>query len=232
MISRNRLPALGARDARALRIGGWVLLPALLGVLVIRPLAGAWVGRAGALEQERALLARERRLVSEAPRDQQLLRAEQRALGASARRLFGGGDPVSASAELARYLARAARAGGLALEQAETETALDASPAVGLPDGELAAGTAGIDLPLRVSVRARGGVEEIVAFLRSLENGERLVRVERISITAPDESASDDLLLLSATISGFARGGLATEARDEQRPVPAIRDRFVSRTEP
>lgn len=232
MTSKFRLPALGPRDARALRIGGWIVLPVLLATLVVRPLGSAWLDRRAALEQDRALLTRELRLVTDAPRDRELLRAERRALDASASRLFGGAEAVSASAELARYVAREASESRLQLEQAETETALDVPGAV-LPNGDAPRTGASAGQLLRVSIRARGDVEAIVAFLRRVEGGERLVRVERIAITTGDESTADDgSLLLTATLNGLARLGLAADTAAKPASPPAARNRFVSRSEP
>jgi hypothetical protein len=233
MTSPLRLPSLGPRDRRALRIGGWIVLPVLLATLVVRPLGSAWLDRRAALGQDRALLARELRLVTDAPRDRELLRAERRVLDASASRLFGGAEAVSASAELARYVAREASESRLQLEQAETEAPLDIPGAAPLPNGGSAAATAGAGQPLRVSIRARGDIEGIVAFLQAIEDGRRLVRVERIAITAADESATDDgSLLLTATLSGLARLGVSADTAAPPASPPAARNRFVSRREP
>lgn len=228
MTSRFRLPALAPRDRRALRIGGWIVLPVLFATLVVRPLGSAWLDRREALDQDRALLARELRLVADAPRDLELLRAERRALDASASRLFGGAEAVSASAELARYVAREASGSKLDLEQAETETMLDS--AAQLPNGGPAATVT--DQPLRVSIRARGDIEGIVAFLRALEEGDRLVRVERIAISAPEENPEDGSLLLTATVTGLPRLGLTPDTSATPAARPAARNRFVSRSEP
>lgn len=230
MTSRFRLPALAPRDRRALRIGGWIVLPVLFATLVVRPLGSAWLDRREALDQDRALLARELRLVADAPRDLELLRAERRALDASASRLFGGAEAVSASAELARYVAREASGSKLDLEQAETETMLDS--AAQLPNGGPAAPATATDQPLRVSIRARGDIEGIVAFLRALEEGDRLVRVERIAISAPEENPEDGSLLLTATVTGLARLGLTPDTSATPAARPAARNRFVSRSEP
>jgi hypothetical protein len=143
--------------------------------------------------------------------------------------LFGGAEAVSASAELARYVAREASASKLDLEQAETETALDA--AVQPPNGAATPATPA-DQPLRVSIRARGDIEQIVAFLRKLEEGDRLVRLERIAISAPDENPEDGSLLLTATVSGLARLGLTRDTTATPGARPASRNRFVSRSEP
>lgn len=233
MTAPRWLAALGPRDRRALRIGGWIVVPVLLATLVARPLANAWIGQRSALFQERALLARELRLVAESPRDRDLLRTELQALDAAAPRLFGGADAVSASAALARYVTRAARESGLSLEQAETETALDRAAAGPLPNGSMSRGTSPAEPPLRVSIRASGDIEEVVAFLGALEEGDRLVRVEQVTIAAGDEATGDDrALLLSATVSALARLGTAADTTATPAATPASRNRFVSRSEP
>lgn len=224
-----RLPALAPRDERALRIGGWIVLPVLFATLVLRPLGNAWLDRRAALDEDRSLLARELRLVADAPRDLELLHAERRALDASASRLFAGAEAVSASAELARYVAREASRSKLDLEQAESETALDG--AVPVPNGGAPEAATGADQPLRVALRARGDVEAIVAFLRRLEQGDRLVRVEQVAITAPDENAEDGSLLLAATVSGLARLGQAVDSAASPAARPSARNRLVSRSE-
>ena len=226
------LPVLAPRDKRALRTGGWIVLPVLFATLVVRPLGDTWLDRKAALDGDRALLARELRLVTDAPRDRELLREERRALDASASRLFGGAEVVSASAELARYVAREASESRLTLEQAETETALDAAAEVPPPNGAFAL-AAGGDQPLRVSIRARGDVEGIVAFLQALEGGHRLVRVDRIAITAADEGTTDDgSLLLTATLSGLARVGSAADSLAGPGTPPDARNRVAARGGP
>ena len=231
MTPRLQLPSLATRDKRALRVGGWIMLPVLFATLVVRPVGGAWLDQRAAVARDRALLASELRLVADASHDRELLRAERRVLDASASRLFGGAEAVSASAELARYVAREASESGLDLEQAESETTVDSTGPASLPNGGgVATRTA---QPLRVSIRARGDVEEVVAFLRAIEGGTQLVRVERIAITSADESATaDGSLLLTATLTGLARLGVATDTAATPASPPAARNRFVSRIEP
>lgn len=235
MTPRLRLPTLGARDRRAIRIGGWIMLPLLLATLVIRPGVGALVDRRAAVERDRALLGRELRLVAESPRDRQLLRSAERALGAIAPRLFAGTEPVSASAELARYVGRQARSSGLTIEQTETETVLGASTPAGVPDGAASAASESVvgHQPLRVSIRARGDVVAISAFLSGLEHGSKLVRVEQLAITVGDSTSDDGSLSLTATLSGFARRDFLSSDSSAVVPPPATHGRLVAaRTEP
>ena len=209
MTPRLRAPALAPRDARALRIGAWIVLPALLVAFVLRPVATVLFAERAAVERERALLERERQLLADAPRDAAMLRAARAALDQSAPRLFTGADVVTASAELARYAGARATDAGLALDRLESQ--------VFLP-GEDSASTkpAGTET-VRVSLRAEGDVVAIVSFLRALEEGRRLVRVERLDIEKriAEDSTDDGTLTLDATIAGPA------ELRPPPTPAPA-----------
>ena len=202
MIPRLGLPALGERDRRALRIGARIALPALAVALVVRPWVETALGAGAALRRERALLEREASLLAEAPRDRQLLAASRRALEAAAPRLFEGAEPVTSSAELARYVAAQATGSGLTIDQ--TETVLDdAADSLAVPASER---------PLRVAVRAHGDVLAVVAFLRAVETGPRLVRVERLGLARGAEGTpADGALAVTATLAGLARAGFAPD---------------------
>ena len=217
MTPRLHRPALAARDERALRVGAWILAPALLFALVVRPVTDALVDSRAALASERSLLGRELSLVAEAPRDRQLLRSAERAVSAAGPRLFGGAEAVSASAELARYVAGQATRSGLVLEQTETETVLDSSASTTMPDDGSAASEAGTRT-LRVSIRAHGEVESVTAFLQAMENGPRLVRVEQLAISVAD-TTTDSSLAVTATLSGLARNNFSRPAADASSPA-------------
>lgn len=221
MTPRLRLPPLAARDARAVRVGAWVLLPALVATLVVRPAASALLDARAGVARERALLARERTLVADAALVRERLREARAALDDAAPRLFAGQDVVTASAELARYVGRQATENGLDLEQIETETVLGDA----LQDPHLPSTAARVDTaaaPLRVSLRAHGDVVAAVAFLRAIEEGARLLRVERLDIVAAsdDETANAGTLTVTATIRGLA-GGPAASARGASGVVNA-----------
>jgi hypothetical protein len=205
MIARLRLPTLSPRDRRAVLAGAWVLAPVLLATLVVRPwVVAAYDGRA-TVARERDLLLRERALLAEAPRDAQRLRLASQALAADAPRLFAGAEAVTASAELARYVTTQAAASGLAVRQAETQTVLGDDARAGTS----AAGDSSAH-PLRVAVRASGDVRAIVAFLRRMEDGPRLVRIERISIGRGLAGTSEaGTLTFTATLTGLARSVVA-----------------------
>ena len=226
---------LGSRDRRAMLIGAWIVTPLAIGHFAVRPVATAWLTSRAALRSEREMLAREVRAVTELPDDSAALRATDAMLATAAPTLFGGADAVTAAAELARYVSARAAESGLRLEQAETQTRFD-STGVAAPPGDLARAAEGArpDDGLRVAVRARGGILGVHAFLRALENGPKLVRVEQIEIArvATDDSF-DGTVTLTATVLGLARRRVIpgfpevaddeveiTEARVASRPLP------------
>jgi len=217
MTLRDRLLTLRPRDRRAVRAGAWILV-LVIAIAVIRPYISALAATRTALEEEKDLLARETRAVLALPSDSEALRTTGLLVLAAAPRLFGGNDAVTAAAELARYVGATATACGLHLEQAETQTRADS---VSQTSQASAPARAGGDSNLRVTIRARGGVVAIYAFLRAMEDGPKLVRVERIDIvrTATDDTF-DGTLTLTARVAGLARrdvagGAAATMAEDQ-----------------
>lgn len=234
MMTRLHLPSLGARDRRALRLGAWIMVPLLFATLVVRPGVGALFEHRAAVQRDRALLARELRLVAESPRERQMLRAAERALSGSGPRLFAGAEPVSASAELARYVSREAKASGLTIEQSETETVLDTVAGSATAAGAAFAPgeNAGGNRPLRISIRASGDIIAVTTFLARLEHGAKLVRVEQITIVAGDSTSDDGSLSLGATLSGFARRDFVIGDSEMAAPAASVHGRLVARTEP
>ena len=160
-----RRPVLGARDRRALRLGALMVVPVLLVAVVIRPYARALRASSDSLATERTLLARELGVLREAGQNAQLAERERRALAEACSRLFEGGDAVAASAQLASYVAELAEETGVSIDESETRAATDSS------------------IVAAVEVGATGSVLEILQFLRALENGPRLARSDRISIS-------------------------------------------------
>ena len=216
MTLRARLSRLQPRDRRALRGGAWILLLSLSVMLVIKPYASVLLANRAMLQTDRDLLARESRAVAELPGDRQALHASNQALLSIESSLFGGSDPVTASAELARYVSTRATQSGLRLEQTETNTPIDSATIT----GNGSARSAGDVDALRVAIRARGGILSVFAFLRAMESGPRLVRIERIDIVrgSTDESF-DGTLTFTATVAGLAlRKASDTAAAAEDEP--------------
>lgn len=201
MNARLRLPDLAPRDRRAVLAGAWVLLPVLIATLVVRPWAVAAYDGRTSTARERELLVRERTLLADAPGDSATLRLASQALADDAPRLFAGAEAVTASAELARYVTAQAMASGLAVRQTDTQTML--------ADDARTDPTARADSSaevLRVAIRASGDVGAVVRFLRTMEDGPRIVRVERIGISRGLAGTSEaGTLVLTATITGLAR---------------------------
>jgi len=218
---RNRLLTLRPRDRRALRAGAWILVPLLIAIFVIRPYTTAVQAGRAALERESDLLARETRAVLDLPGDSAVLRIFGLRVAAEAPRLFGGTDAVTASAELARYVSAGATACGLHLEQAETQTRIDSVGQTPLASTPSPANNRDAGGDLKVTIRARGNVLAIHAFLRAMENGPKLVRVERIEIgrTATDDTF-DGTLTLTASVTALARRGVlgSTATASEEQP--------------
>lgn len=216
MTLRERLSRLQPRDRRALRGGAWILLLSLAVMFVIKPYASALMASRAMLQSDRELLARESRAVAELSRDREALHASGEALRSVESNLFGGTDPVTASAELARYVSTRATQSGLRLEQTETNTPLDSASTSGTgaarSDGDVDA--------LRVAIRARGGILAVFTFLRAMESGPRLVRIERIDIVrgSTDESF-DGTLTFTATVTGLALRK-ATDTTDVAEDAP------------
>ena len=179
------MPSLSSRDRRALRLGAWVTLPVLFIVLMLQPFIGVVRSRQEEVIVTRELLARERGAMADAARDSARAVAIADVVAASAGRTFERGDAVAAAAELGGYARESAQRTRLVIEESETR-AIDEH-----------------DAPPAVEIRARGDIVAIIAFLRALENGPKLTRVEVLAISrgleGPAESRS---MSMSATISG------------------------------
>ena len=221
MTLRDWLASLGTRDRRALRMGAWIVGLMLFVSLVGRPYVTSTLAIYSSLDQERALLDREARAMVQLPADRATLQATTGRLAAAAPRLFNGADAVTASAELARYATAAATESGLTLEQTETETRLDSGARLVDVPLQIARGGSA-DGNLRVSIRARGRILAIHTFLRAMEEGPKLVRVDRIEIArASTDDAFDGTLTLMATVSGLARRSVSSDsgsAGEEKSP--------------
>lgn len=193
--------ALSARDRRALRLGMLVLLPVLVLSLVVRPYLRALALARQELAAQRVLLARELGALRDAPRDAVLVRHGRQLLAGAAARLFDGGDAVAASAALAGYVGDQADSAGLEVQESETRPG---------------------DMP-SVDFRARGDVLAIMDFLRAIEDGPKLARVEQLTITREPSRGGDDAdgtLVLAATIAGLPLRAEA-DARQPSDSAPA-----------
>jgi hypothetical protein len=199
------------RDRRALRLGALVLLPALLWVWGVQPYRTALGDARAQLLAQRLELARERALLDDGGRGRLLLAAVDSASRAAEPRTFAARDDMLASAELAGYLSRTARASRVWLREADTR------PAAALPSGVRV---------LQVEIRAESDLEGILSFLQALERGERLVRVERLAVTRPDGGDEEDdgaqALRLTATVQGFTMAPDTSDAPIAAAPPSAL----------
>lgn len=196
-----KISEMSTRDRRALTLGAAILLPALFYVWGVKPYAAALTDSRQRLSIERETLARERAAVSAAHRNPALQHVADSAMRVTAPRLFAGRDDVMASAELASYLGDVARRHHVWLQDASTRPAATADGGV---------------RTLHVEVRAESDLQGILEFLQALENGGKLVRVDRVDISRQPSRSDEngaETLALSATIAGFAIPG-------EQRSTP------------
>lgn len=188
-----RGPRLGARDRRALLLGAAVVLPALFFALGVRPYLRTLSDLHGRTEVQRGLLDRELQLLAGAKRYPQRLDSIEVVMRDEVPRLFGS-DEITATAALAEYVGEHAARSRILVQQSETRT----PEAVG-----------GDVLALRVELRALGDLQGIMRFLRGLEAGPKLVRVESLAIERMEQygaagASSTGALVLTATVEGYA----------------------------
>ena len=183
--------AVSTRDRRAIGIGMLVLLPGLLFVWAVRPYLAALSDARDQLAAEGATLARERAAISTARQNPRLQYVADSAMRSMRPRLFEGTDDVMASAELASYIAGAARQTRVWLQDAATR------PASPEADGVRT---------LRVEIRAESDLLGTMLFLQALERGNKLIRLDRLDISrvARADERESETLTLAATVSGFA----------------------------
>jgi hypothetical protein len=195
-----KLSAMSAGDRRALLLGAAVVLPSLLFVFGVKPYRAALADVQQQLSVERDAFARERAAVSAARQHPQMQHVADSAMQATAPRLFAGRDDVMASAEVATYIGETARKNHVWLQDASTR------PATALDGGVRA---------LHVEIRGESDLRGILAFLKSIETGNKLIRVQRLDISAQpgrsDEPGTENLAL-SASIVGYAIPDAATAA--------------------
>lgn len=188
-----RWRTLSRRDRRAILIGAVVLLPGLVLIWGVRPYQAAVSDLRDRLATERATLARERAAVATARQNPKLKQRADSAMRTMRPRLFEGKDDVMASAELASYVGDVAHRSRVWLQDAGTRAATPAAEGV---------------RTLRVEIRAESDLLGAMLFLQALEQGDKLVRVDRLDISRASgaESKESEILSIAATISGFAIG--------------------------
>lgn len=199
-----KVRGISGRDRRAIMIGLAVVVPVAFAMLVARPYVESVRSASERIEIERELLARERALVEEAAFHPEVFAAASRTLLETAPRLFPPAEPSIAVAALSGYVHDAARDARVHVSRA-TPAAAAAPPGIGLS-------------AFALEVSAEGDLEGILTFLSALEDGPRLVRVERARIEAsgraeiPQEPGVQ-VLRLTARVTAFALADLAGEGR-------------------
>lgn len=186
------IASISASDRRALTLGALVVVPSLFFVFAVKPYRAALADVEQQLSVERDAYTRERAAVAAAKRNPLMQHMADSAMQAMSPRLFAGRDDVMASAEVATYLGDLARGNHVWLQDASTR------PATALDGGVRA---------LHVEVRAESDLRGILAFVKSLETGDKFLRVQRLDISVQPGRADQpgaETLALSASIVGYA----------------------------
>lgn len=185
------LSRLRRRDRLALGWGAGLVAPVVCYALVFQPYLSILHASRQRLEEQRGLLARELSLLHGAQRYPARMMELEVALARERPRLFSGVDALSATSALTYYVSDRARRSRVVVQRVEGDA----------PE----ASSRGL-LLLRLTVGAESDLEGILTLLRALETGDKLVRVERLSIERASASGESDegALTLSATITGYA----------------------------
>ena len=187
------------RDRRALVLGGAVLVPALLFALVVRPLAGSLGEVREQARMERELLAREMGLLAQAGEYPARLDSARAALRSEAPRLFRGVDGLAAASALENYVGEKAEAARVLVRRSESR--------------EGGAEGAGL-LSLQVDLQGEGDLQALLTFLRGLDTGRRMVRVDRLAVERREGAGPETApLSFTLTVVGYAMG-VASAAGD------------------
>lgn len=187
-----KLSSMTSRDRRALVLGSTIVGLSLFGVFGVKPFMKSLADDRDRLASERETLARERAAVDAARRNPHLQQVADSAMSAMTPRLFEGQDDGIAGAELDLWVTDVAHESRVFLPTVTTRT------------GSTSA--AGIRM-LRSEIRGESDLRGILTFLRALETGDKLVRVERIDLSRAPNASDDDeteTISMAATIIGFA----------------------------
>jgi len=187
-------PRVSARDRRALRMGFFLALPAVIYALGVKPYLASVRSANDQLQTQRELLAREEALVRAAPGLPTQIAAARTAMTGERKRLYTEADAIAATGALSKEVSEAFNVDGISLQHLETHDVLVR------PDGIR---------ELTVDVRAEGDFEGILDVLSTLETSDHLIRVSRLGVergqfaTAASSNAPPALAVV-ATIHGYA----------------------------
>ena len=189
----NLRTQLGPRDRRAVALGALLLVPALGFSFVVKPYLRARATLQERVREQRELLMREVALVAAAHEVPATLDRAARAFARQRTRLLPERDPLAATAALVSLAGEEARRHGVLLE------AIESGAAEAVTNGLIA---------VQIDVRGRGDLEGLLRWLRALETGPRLLRVERLAVGrldpgTPGDSLDVETLTLGATIRGY-----------------------------
>lgn len=179
-------------ERRTIRRALYVLLPVAFFSFVVRPYLGALTTAKDRLEAERDALARERGAVAMAEKNPAIQQLTDSVLQVTLPRLFTGSDDVMASSELGAYLGEMADVHRVYLQDATTRPVTTSASGV---------------RTVRVDIRAESDFQGLLEFLRALEQGEKLVKIERLDVSlglsGPGNEDAETLSIV-ATITGVA----------------------------
>lgn len=174
------------RDRRALWLGALLVVPVLTWRVLVTPLASTSATNAARAELAIGLLARERALLRDGPRLPVVLDSARGRLRTEAASYFIARDTVAALRALVASLRTAARDAGLAGVIVEGAPARHVTSAM---------------MEVQADVRAHGSTAALSSWLARLEDGGRVLPVDRLDLFAD----GDGRLAISARVRGFAR---------------------------
>lgn len=158
----------------------------------VRPYVSALTELRATADRERDLLARQEQLLVEVKSYPERLPLAESALLEEAPRLFGGPELATASAALVNHVSGQGIRNRVFVQQSSTGTP---EPAV---DGVAR---------IHVEVQVVGDLQGILAFLRDLESGPKLLSVDRLVIAQAERvsgrDTDEEMLGMSATVTGY-----------------------------
>jgi hypothetical protein len=184
------LDSLSTRDRRALIIGAAIALPVIGYLAAVRPYLRSEAVAREAVIAQRELLAREEELVNHAAQIPPRLATASAVVRLVSSRLYDAREPIAATAALARDVRRALDGAHVAAQRIESRDATTASN--GLRE-------------LTVELHAEGDLQGIMGALSTLERGDKLIRVRRLSLDRSATGPGPTTLAWTATIQGYAR---------------------------
>lgn len=185
---------LSGRDRRAIRLGALVLAPALAWFFAVSPYLETLREHRSQLDAHRSLLAAERDLLAGRARYPRQVRAAALRLQRRAPALLDSRSRGVAAAELTQFLEDRAAAHRLRLVTTEPRPTRPV-------DRRL--------LAVPVQVEGESDLRGILGFVRALETGPKLLRVDGVRIRrrrgapGPEDAEGMEVLALRATVTGY-----------------------------